>query len=132
MIQYTTYTFYINIYKGNMPETDFNRLVTKASAEVCRNIFNRDITGYEDEVQMATCSVTDILLKIEKSEQRKDVLINSDTKIVSSQSVGDLHQTFANVNNLNDLNNEISNLKKEIGEKIRMYLLHTNLLYRGV
>lgn len=132
MIQYTTYTFYINLYKGNMSEADFNRLVMRASAEVRKNIFNRNITGYEDEVQMATCSVADILLKIEHLEQRKNELASSNNKIVSSESVGDLSRTFANTTNLNDLENEISNQKAKIIEEIRMYLLHTGLLYRGV
>lgn len=132
MINYTDYTFYKDKYKGNMPKDDFDRLSVRASAEVCKNIFNRDITNYEDDVQMATCSVADILFKIEKAEQRKDVLINSDTKIVSSESVGDLHRTFANANNLNELENEISNLKAKIVKEIRMYLMHTDLLYRGV
>lgn len=134
MTNYTDYDYYKNIYKGNMPETDFNRLVIRASAEVRKNIFNRDITNYKDEVQMATCSVADILFKIEQLEIRKDKLVsnNAADKVVSSESVGDLSRTFANTTNLNDLENEISNQKVKIIEEIRMYLLHTGLLYRGV
>lgn len=132
MTNYTDYNFYKNTYKGNMPETDFNRLVIRASAEVCKNIFDRDVTGYKDDVQMATCSVADLLLKIEQIEQRKDSLTSSNSNVVSSESVGDLSRTFANATNLNDLENEISNQKAKIIEEIRMYLLHTGLLYRGV
>ncbi len=134
MTNYTDYDFYKDTYKGDMPKTDFNKLVTRASAEVRKNIFNRDIKGYEDEVQMATCSVADILLKIEQLETRKDKLVSSDAvdKVVSSESVGDLSRTFANTSNLGDLEKEISNQKNKIIEEIRLYLLHTGLLYRGV
>lgn len=134
MTNYTDYNFYKDTYKGDMPETDFNKLGIRASAEICKNIFDRDIKDYEDEVQMATCSVADILLKIEKLEARKDKLISNNAidKVVSSESVGDLSRTFANTTNLTDLEKEISNQKNRILEEIRLYLLHTGLLYRGV
>lgn len=134
MITYTDYIFYENIFKGNMFEDDFNRLVTRASAEVQKRIFNRSITEYKDEIQMATCSVADILLKIEQLEERKNKLASSNDvdKIVSSEKVGDLSRTFANIFNLDDLEKEISNQKNKINEEIRLYLLHTGLLYRGV
>ena len=133
-MNYTDYDFYKDTYKGGMPKTDFDKLVTRASAEVRKNIFNRDIKGYEDEVQMTTCSVADILLKIEQLETRKDKLVSSDAvdKVVSSESVGDLSRTFANTSNLTDLETEISNQKNKIVEEIRLYLLHTGLPYRGV
>lgn len=132
MTPYVDYQFYLNVYRGDMPTADFNKLITKASAEVQKNIFNRDVTNYKYEVQMATCSVIDILLKIKKLEDRKDKLISSTNKIVSSESVGDLSRTFANTSNLNDLEQEISNQKTKIKEEIKLYLLHTGLLYRGV
>lgn len=132
MTPYVDYKFYLNVYRGDMPTADFNKLITKASAEVQKNIFNRDVTNYKYEVQMATCSVIDILFKIKKLEDRKDKLISSTNKIVSSESVGDLSRTFANTSNLNDLEQEISNQKTKIKEEIGLYLLHTGLLYRGV
>lgn len=134
MTNYTDYDFYNNTYKGNMPEYDFLKVVTKASAEVRKNIFDRNISKYEEEVQMATCSVADVLSKIEQLELRKDKLVSSDAvnKVVSSESVGDLSRTFANTSNLSDLEKEISNQKSKIKEEIRLYLLHTGLLYRGV
>lgn len=134
MINYIDYDFYVNKYMGNMPEENFEKLALRASAEVRKNIFNRDITDYKDEVQMATCSVADILLKIEQLEARKDKLVSSNAvdKVISSESVGDLSRTFANTSNLTDLETEISNQKNKIVEEIRLYLLHTGLLYRGV
>ena len=112
MANYTDYDFYKDTYMGNMPESDFDKMVIRASAEVRKNIFDRDITNYKEEVQMATCSVADILLKIEQLESRKDKLVSSNAvdKIVSSESVGDLSRTFANTTNLTDLEKEISSL----------------------
>ncbi len=134
MKNYADYDFYENTYKGNMPKDDFERLVIRASAEVQKNIFNRDIKNYKDEVQMATCSVADILYKIEQIEQKKTKLISSakEDRILASEGVGDLNKTFANANKMADLDDEISNLKTKINEEISLYLLHTGLLYRGI
>ena len=131
---YTNYDFYNSTYKGDMPKDKFDKLVIGASYEVQKNIFNRDITNYEDEVQLATCSVADILFQIEQIEQRKSKLVSSGSsdKIISSESVGDYSRTFANTNNMKDLEDEISNQKNKIQEEIRKYLLHTGLMYRGV
>lgn len=124
---YTDYTFYKDTYKGNMPENDFDRLVIGASYEVQKNIFNRDITGYEDEVQLATCSVADILLKIETLEKKKDTIISEN--IVKSESVGDYSRTLESIT-LPDIEVQISNQEEKIKEVIRMYLLDTGLLSR--
>ncbi len=134
MTSYIDYDFYVNKYMGDMPEEDFEKLALRASTEIRKNIFNRDISKFEEEVQMATCSVADILFKIEQLELRKNKLAssNANDKVVSSESVGDLSRTFANTANLTDLEKEISNQKNKILEEIRLYLLHTGLLYRGV
>lgn len=129
MTNYTDYDFYKDTYMGNMPEDDFDRVVIGASYEVQKNIFNRDITGYEDEVQLATCSVADILLKIEKLENKKESTISD--KTLKSESVGDYSRTFDN-SNVTDIDAEISNQKAKIKEELRKYLIHTGLLYRGV
>ena len=127
MKTYTDYAFYRDTYKGNMPEDDFNRLVIRASYEVQKNIFNRDITGYKDEVQLATCSVADILLKIETLEKKKDTIISEN--IVKSESVGDYSRTLETTS-MSDIEVQISNQKEKIKEEIRMYLLDTGLLSR--
>lgn len=134
MKNYTDYKFYSDTYKGNMPESDFNRLVIGASYEVRKNIFDRDITGYEYEVQLATCSVADILLKIEQIEQRQSKLMSSakEDRILASEQVADVSRTFANTTNVKDLDVEISNQKQKIKEELKKYLLMTGLLYRGV
>lgn len=129
--KYTDYEFYAITYKGNMPEDDFDRLVIRASYEIRDRIFNRDTTGFEDEVQMATCSVADVLNEIEQIEERKANLISSN-KIIASEQVADLSRTYANVSNIKDLDDQISNLKNKKEEEIRKYLLETGLMYRGV
>lgn len=129
--KYTDYEFYAITYKGNMPEDDFDRLVIRASYEIRDRIFYRDITGFEDEVQMATCSVADVLNEIEQIEERKANLISSN-KIIASEQVADLSRTYANVSNIKDLDYQISNLKIKKEEEIRKYLLETGLMYRGV
>lgn len=129
MTNYTDYDFYKDTYKGNMPEDDFNKLVIRASYEVRKNIFNRDITGYEDEVQLATCSVADTLLNIEQLKNKKEKILSNQT--LKSESVGDYSRTF-DTSSVNDIETEISNLRTKIIEEIRMYLLDTGLLYRGV
>lgn len=129
MNKYTDYKFYSKNYKGNMPESDFDRLVIRASAEVQKNIFNRDIIGYEEEVQMATCSITDILLKIEQLELNKENIISG--KEVKSESVGDYSKTYNN-STLTDIDIQLANQKEKMKEELRMYLLDTGLLYRGI
>lgn len=129
MKTYTDYVFYRDTYKGNMPEDDFDKLVIRASYEVQKNIFNRDITGYEDEVQLATCSVADILLKIETLENKKDITISENR--VKSESVGDYSRTLETVT-ISDIEVQISSQKEKIKDELRKYLLCTGLLYRGV
>lgn len=129
MKTYTDYDFYINTYKGNMPQDDFEKLVIKASYEVQKNIFNRPIIGFEEEVQMATCSITDILYKIEQLENKKDTSISD--KTLKSESVGNYSRTFES-SSVTDIDVQISNQKEKIKEELRNYLLITGLLYRGV
>lgn len=129
MTNYTDYDFYKNTYKGDMPETDFNKVIVRASYEVQKNIFNRDIKGYEDEVQMATCSVANILLKVEQLENKKDTILSNNN--LKSESVGDYSRTFDTLG-IDNVNVEISNQKEKIKEELRRYLLYTGLLYRGV
>ena len=126
---YTNYYFYKNTYMGNMSENDFDKQVIGASYEVQKNIFDRDITGCEDEVQLATCSVADILYKIEQLESKKTTTMSD--KTLKSESVGDYSRTF-DTSSVSDIELEISNQNAKIKEEIKKYLLNTGLLYRGV
>lgn len=129
MNTYTNYDFYKDTYKGNMPESDFDKLVIKASYEVQKNIFNRPIKGYEHEVALATCSIADISYKIEQLETKKNETISG--KNLKSESVKDYSRTF-DTSSITDIETEISNQKEKIKEELKRYLLNTGLLYRGV
>lgn len=129
-MNYTNFKFYAMEYIGNkIPQDDFEVISRRASVIIRKHIFNRDITGYEREVQMATCSVAEILYKIEKLEQQKNSTISD--KTLKSESVGDYSRTFE-ISSISDIEKQISNQNEKIKEEIRMYLLHTGLLYRGV
>ena len=134
MKNYTNYEFYKNTYKGNMPNDDFDRLVIRASTEVQNVIMNRDISNHIADVHLATCSVADILLKIEQIENKKSKLISSEKadKIIASEQVADVSRTFANTTKLTDLDLEISNQQSKIREEIEKNLLWTGLLNRSV
>lgn len=129
MKAYTDYDFYKSTYKGNMPQDDFNKLVLRASYEVRKNIFNRDVEKYKDEVQIVTCSITDILLKIEQLENKKETILS--TKTLKSESVANYSRTFDTAS-VDDIDVEISNQKEKIKQELKKYLLFTGLLYRGV
>lgn len=129
MEAYTDYDFYKSTYKGNMPQNDFDKLVLRASYEVQKNIFNRNIIVYKDEVQMATCSITDIFLKIEELENKKETILS--TQVLKSESVANYSRTVDTAST-DDIDVEISNQKEKIKEELKKYLLFTGLLYRGV
>lgn len=134
MENYIDYNFYKSTYKGNMSLEDFEKVVTRASIEVRNFIMNKSIDGYEQEVGLATCSVADILYKIENIENKKAKLISSEkeNRIISSEKVADLSKNYANITSLKELDEEISNQKSKIKEEIEKNLLFTGLLNRRV
>lgn len=134
MIKYTTYDFYKDTYLGDMPKSDFEKIVIRASNEVRNAIMNKSVIEHDEEVQLATCSVADILFKIEQIEQKKAKLISSakEDKILASEQVADLSRTYANTTKIADLESEISNQKSKIKEEIEKNLLFTGLLNRRV
>lgn len=134
MENYIDYNFYKSTYKGNMSLEEFEKVATRASIEVRNFIMNKNIEDYEKEVGLATCSVADILYKIEKIENKKDKLISSDkeNRIISSEKVADLSKNYATTTSLKELDEEISNQKNRIREEIEKNLLFTGLLNRRV
>lgn len=134
MENYIDYNFYKSTYKGDMSIEDFEKLVTRASIEVKNSIMNKNIEGFEKEVKLATCSVIDILYKIESIENKKAKLISSEkeNRIISSVKVADLSKNYANTTSLKELDEEISNQKNKIKEEIENYLMFTGLLNRSV
>lgn len=134
MEQYVDYNFYKNTYKGDMPEEAFEKLIIKASTEVQNATMNKNLKEHKEKVNFAICSVIDILYKIEFIEKRKNNLISceKEDKVVISEQVANVSRTYANSNNLKELEQEINNQKSKISEEIEKYLAFTGLLYRGI
>ena len=92
-------------------------------------IFDSYIVGFENEIALATCSIADILYKVEQLEKQKNEVTSN--KTLKSESIKDYSRTFDSLS-INDITSEISNQKTKIMEELRKYLLNTGLLYRGV
>lgn len=69
MTQYADYKYYKEEYKGNMPETDFEKLSKIASAQIKLNTFNRiDEAEVPAEVKFCMCVIVDKMLITMKNE----------------------------------------------------------------
>lgn len=69
MITYADYSFYQNVYKGTMPEAEFNILSIQATMKIKTNTFNRiDEENIQEEVKFCTCLIADKLKKMQKGE----------------------------------------------------------------
>ena len=134
MNSYIDYNYYCETFKGNLiPEDQFENLAIKASSKVRNRIFNRSISGFENEVKHATCLVADILYnQIQNKEKFKNILIGKDAQ-VSSEKVGDYSVTMTNLS-LSDLEKYSSDeyINKQIAQELENCLFLTGLLYTGV
>lgn len=78
MTQYADYNYYKSEYKGNMPDTDFDRLSKIASAKIKANTFGRICeNNIPDEVKYCTCVLADKLLSLSKSEGKTSESVGS-------------------------------------------------------
>lgn len=84
---YADYTYYTDIYGGQLTERSFNSFASRASAFVDFVTFNRakSTTIYEDEVKMATCAVIDAL---NTSSKGNKVSENNDGLSVTYNTLG--------------------------------------------
>ena len=115
MDNYIDYDYYKNTFKGNLiPEEEFDNLATRASNEVRTRILNRPITGFENAVKNATCSVADILYN--------QLEIESKINNISS---------FTNTS-VKDLMDLLELSKAKINDEISLYLGMTGLLSMGI
>lgn len=77
---YATYDFYLNEYKGNaIPESDFDRLALRSSAQLDR-LVGSSVANSGEPGQMAVCAVAEAIQNNEQGE-------------VTSQSVGSWSKT---------------------------------------
>lgn len=132
MDSYVRYGYYTNTYKGSLiPQEVFKKFAIRASNEIRIRIGNKNISKYEEEVQFATCSVADILYNQELIQKRINDLALDNTKIISSEKVGDYSRSYANVS-ANELHKELNTTKEKIEEVIWTTLFMTGLLYTGI
>lgn len=118
MTQYADYSYYIEKYKGSMPEPDFNKMSKSASTKIKASTFGRiDEKNPQEEVKWCTCVLADKLLSYSKSEGK------------SSESVGSWSISYSN--------NTQTDVDKMIIATIKEFLSETYttdgtpVLYRG-
>lgn len=65
---YADYEFYVNIYKGELTDSEFEKIIIKASAHVRRITFGRaDLHAEEEAVKLAACAACDVIAIYEKA-----------------------------------------------------------------
>lgn len=118
MTQYADYDYYISKYKGNMPESDFDRMSKIASAKIKANTYGRiDEKDVQDEVKYCACVLADKLFKISKSEGK------------FSESVGSWSISYSGNSKIDEDKMITSTIKEFLSE---VYTEDgTPLLYRG-
>lgn len=118
MEAYADYQYYIDKYKGNMPQSDFIRLSLQATLKIKAHTFGRvDINNVQEEVKFCTCLLADKLFK----------LINSEGK--ASESVGSW-----SINYTNNSNTEVDKVATQVIKECLSEVYTedgTPLLYRG-
>lgn len=70
---------------------------------------------------MATCSVADILLKVEQLENKKDTILSNNN--LKSESVGDYSRTFDTLG-IDNVNVEISNQKRKLKKIKKIFITY--------
>lgn len=126
MESFVTYAFYTDTYKGTkIPSTSFSQYGLRASYKVNEQIMNRDYTTFNSvdntvNVQMATCSVADILYDEDAS------LSSTSNGTLTSEKIGDYSRSFDNQDNLT------KNTNLKIKRELSMYLGLTGLLNRSI
>ena len=128
MSNYIDYEYYGDTFNGTLiPEELFDKYATMASGRVRNNIFNRDITYFEDEVKTATCCVAEILYNQYLNKEKLKNISNGAEKVITSEKVGDYSR------NIQDLLKIISDeeVDKQVMSVLEDYLLSTGLLYCG-
>ena len=104
---YADYRYYIEEYKGTIPEDSFDSLILKASREIDKNINTRitetKVNNLQKEAQeqlkYTACALTDLINKKEESKNKK----------ISSYSIDGVSKTFKVLSD-----EEYTSSKKEI------------------
>ena len=116
MAQYTTYEYYIDTYKGNIPKNEFEQLSRTASAKIKSLTFGRiDEQNIPDEVKYCICVIVDKLMNQFQNAGK------------SSESVGQWSVTYMTSNDgTSEIKSIVSDYLSECYDSNG-----TPLLYRG-
>ncbi len=116
MKPFIDYAYYTNVYKGTMPETDFNRFVIIATQKIKLHTFSRiNEDNIQEEVKYCTCILVDKIAAFTKNE-------NKTSESVSSWSISYKDSSSFDDLIVDTLKAFLSNCRDENG---------TPLLYRG-
>lgn len=114
MEKYVDYSYYIDTYRGNMPEIDFNKLAVIATAKIKAHTFNRIGAEVPDEVKWCACVLAEKIADIQKTEGK------------ASESVGVWSVSFRDARNSNEI--IVDTIKALLGD---VKLNGVPILYRG-
>ena len=124
MIKYADYPFYQTEFAGELPETEFNKVVGPASLHVRRITFERaDLHSNDEEVKLATCAVVDVLA--EDRKQKKAAA----GRLISSENNDGVSVSFVNELQAGETAEDL--LNKKIYKAAELYLYGTGLLELG-
>lgn len=136
---YTTYEFYTDEYGGVMTDTDFRRFLSKAEYRLNYLTFDRiNDSLMNDEyfsrpVQMAECTIADILYSMDMAEKQNGISEDGKGRIIKSVSSGSESISYDTGNNIySSLLGNISEQNRYIRNEIKIFLANTGLLSCGM
>lgn len=118
MVIYADYEFYVKIYKGELADSEFEKIIIKASAHVRRITFGRaDLHAEDEAVKLAACDVIAIYENTKKGHNGRNVASeNNDgysVSYVNEQASGESTEALLN---------------RKIYSAAEIYLMPTGLL----
>ena len=133
------FDYYKNQFKGTtIPQEVFEKMSGRAENELNRlilykNYSNYNGVNYTETVKLAICSIADILYGVYKRDEKINAFVNSDSKIVTAEKVGDYSRNFETVSYKELIEqNSKSVVSAKMYEEANTYLGGTGLLNRGV
>lgn len=123
MQAYADYTFYADIYHGEMEEADFERYALSASQYIRAMTYNRSDDCEGDELKYAVCESSDVLYEL---DQKMGAGSSGEKKSESTDGY-----SVSYVVEGKDGETVLELAGRKIGNIIRKWLLPTGLLYAG-
>lgn len=125
MLTYADYMFYVETYKGDLSDVEFDKNIMKASAYVRKITFGRaDECAEDEEVKHAACAVCDIFAL---DERRKS---GHHGMNITSESTDGYSVSFAQEQMTGETSEELLNRKAY--KAAELFLMPTGLLEWGI